>query len=688
MRTTIQQLHFNVLPFSWPDHAGIYYFSKNYEPFSTPIHKSLFPNDIQKIFPEFKQETPDFIYTSFQQKRKGFLPLSIDLRSENKYLIKRIYDQRIYYYFKVIEKQLVQKGFIKENQIYVIDPQLSNELVTAYDRYSLKVQLAKVSAYPEIVLTYHGITHVSKYNLAEVSKLVNPKHLIKVVYNNAIHRYESFKDKHLDDYKAAYPLINYHLGKALQLELPYRDVDNPYKEYKNRIEYFYERFLNTERFKQLIPIHDEGFLQIPGSLVDRTDDASSELVFGKNGVGLNPEEGLKQFGPFKPSKKNKIQLFYIFHKDDLQTAIQLDSYFRKGLRSFKGLQEYAHLITYSEPGFSIMFRTKTEPLHEIELALYTRFFEPGVQYMAIYLTPIGRFEKDSQLKRRYFDVKELLLKRGIASQVVDPKTVIERGENYVYSLPNLAVNMLAKLGGVPWSLRTTDRKELVVGVGAFKSRSTGVQYIGSAFCFDNRGKFNRFDCFLKNELDLLVGSIVNAVRQYVKVNDKIERLIIHFYKKMSFRELQPIEDALKNMGLSIPVFIVSINKTESRDIVAFDYYDPDLMPLSGTYLSIDTNRFILFNNTRYAADPLSLIESYPFPVKLTIDCSDKKQLENYKTTQDLINQVYQFSRLYWKSMKQQNLPITIKYPEILAKMAPNFVGEDLPAYGKEGLWFL
>jgi len=112
------------------------------------------------------------------------------------------------------------------------------------------------------------------------------------------------------------------------------------------------------------------------------------------------------------------------------------------------------------------------------------------------------------------------------------------------------------------------------------------------------------------------------------------------------------------------------------------------MPLSGTYLSIGTNRFILFNNTRYAADPLSLVESFPFPVKLSIDCSDKEQLKDYKIMQELINQVYQFSRLYWKSMKQQNLPITIKYPEILARMAPNFAGEELPIYGRDSLWFL
>ena len=111
---------------------------------------------------------------------------------------------------------------------------------------------------------------------------------------------------------------------------------------------------------------------------------------------------------------------------------------------------------------------------------------------------------------------------------------------------------------------------------------------------------------------------------------------------MSHRELQPIEDALKTLGLDIPVFIVSINKTESRNIVAFDEYDPDLMPYSGTYLNIDTNRYLLFNNTRYVTDPLAEVEGFPFPVKLSIDCTQIELLNDFKIIQDLINQVYQF----------------------------------------------
>jgi hypothetical protein len=57
-------------------------------------------------------------------------------------------------------------------------------------------------------------------------------------------------------------------------------------------------------------------------------------------------------------------------------------------------------------------------------------------------------------------------------------------------------------------------------------------------------------------------------------------------------------------------------------------------------------------------------------------------------TAGLIEQVYQFSRLYYKSVRQQGLPVTIKYPEILARMLPEFSGNGIPEFGLDTLWFL
>ena len=62
--------------------------------------------------------------------------------------------------------------------------------------------------------------------------------------------------------------------------------------------------------------------------------------------------------------------------------------------------------------------------------------------------------------------------------------------------------------------------------------------------------------------------------------------------------------------------------------------------------------------------------------------------KNAMLISQLIDQVYQFSRTYWKSISQQNLPVTTKYPEMVAEIYPHFENENLPDFGKSNLWFL
>jgi hypothetical protein len=115
------------------------------------------------------------------------------------------------------------------------------------------------------------------------------------------------------------------------------------------------------------------------------------------------------------------------------------------------------------------------------------------------------------------------------------------------------------------------------------------------------------------------------------------------------------------------------------------------MPKSGTFINISKkeHKYLLFNNSRYSDSPtFPSSESYPFPIKLKITSPTPEALQDTKMIKKLIEQVYQFSRLYWKSLRQQNVPITIKYPEMVAEIAPNFDNKEIPPYGKEILWFL
>ena len=163
------------------------------------------------------------------------------------------------------------------------------------------------------------------------------------------------------------------------------------------------------------------------------------------------------------------------------------------------------MLFHTSEGFSIAFTDRENPVAEIEQKLSQRTIDPDVKYIAIYITPYNKYEADLQKREIYYKVKELLLKRRITSQCIEANKVMEQGENYVYSLPNIAVAILAKLDGIPWRLNTPIRNELIVGVGAFKNIATDVQYIGSAFSPITGGLIGL--SIMKHEVDVLAGSL-------------------------------------------------------------------------------------------------------------------------------------------------------------------------------------
>ncbi|GAB1473411.1 hypothetical protein MASR2M69_08520 [Bacteroidota bacterium] len=113
------------------------------------------------------------------------------------------------------------------------------------------------------------------------------------------------------------------------------------------------------------------------------------------------------------------------------------------------------------------------------------------------------------------------------------------------------------------------------------------------------------------------------------------------------------------MGLDIPVIIITTNKTESKDLVLLDLNFHGLVHDSGIFISISKNQFLLCNNISYENTHPKSTEGFPFPIEMSMSANDNKLLEDDKLIKDLIDQVYQWSRMYWKSVLQQNLTVTI-----------------------------
>ena len=724
-----ESLFLNTLAFEFPREPQIFFFSltdKEDVPL-TKLNHQLFPANIRDIFPDISNDC--FLYTSFTRKLEGFKPLSINFATDNYALVKRYYNREIKHYF-THRNYLVEPTFIQDNQIWL--PNNTDKAPNGcrlYDRYTIKVNFNHFTNSPELVISYDRKAKVFKKSVAAF--LSEEENATADLFNRVVHveyfenegkkstkkrviKYEKLlESERAIDYNNVYPIVGSKLAAYLCFEEE-EENDNPfqrvnrYTKYLSKIFGFYNNYLKNENFQKVVPISDKGFDNAKPLQIGKTTPQSKQLIFGKNNLSRNaidviPQRGVNN-GPFNQPRYNNIQMFFITSAEHVQYTNMLSGYIKKGYKIYRGLLQYTNVPVSTAPkGYSIAFVDSNNPLPEIEEKLENTDWLPGVKYLAIYLTPVGKYIRNKEQRKIYYKVKEKLLKRNISSQCIETDKMLKvlendsalekagkKGQNFAYTLQNMAIAINAKLGGTPWRINMPTTKELVIGVGAFKNTDTNVQYIASAFSFDNTGAFNSFEYFHKDEISELAGSIEEAIINYTNINNKPNRLVIHFFKEMSEEEIKPIEDVLHNLELEIPVFVVTINKTESQDFVVFDDKFDDKMPYSGRYINLGNKTYLLCNNTRYENNTFNKMDGFPFPVKLKISCPTDNELQSdTKIINGLIDQVYQFSRIYWKSVKQQNLPVTIKYPEMVAQIAPHFNGGDIPSnIGNDNLWFL
>ena len=239
-------------------------------------------------------------------------------------------------------------------------------------------------------------------------------------------------------------------------------------------------------------------------------------------------------------------------------------------------------------------------------------------------------------------------------------------------------------------------------MGAYRPNERRKKYLGSAFCFSSSGDFRGFNSYLAEDHLKLAGSFQKKIKEFKEQNDEVERVVIHFYKKMKREESKMVQQALKELNLDVPVVVLTIHKTKSKDLVPVDRSRPHRLPMSGTWMQSGGKQFLLFNNTRFD-DPGEKLSSYPFPVKVYVDLATEesakghwhehreilqRQLEDREWLEELLEQVYRFSRLNWRSVSIKSLPVTVSYPEMVAKKFPFFDGDVIPEFGKRNFWFL
>lgn len=691
-----EKLHFNILSFDWPEVKPTFYFSIEETENSHPIHKSKWSAKILEAFPELENSDTEEIFTTFNEKEEGAIGLEIKMFDKELRIYKQYLKHKIRTHFK--EKgYIVVKNFIGDIQIWLKEKKEIHPLYNRYYKFSLKIQFAQVSEHPELVVSFDGITKVMSIPLSEIEDTTLVK---RTVFQNSVFNYQKLNDPEKQDFynsivfEEAFPILRKDLAKAYNIPEPAPERSNRYIKYLKHITTFAKAYLLSEEFKKIIPVYGEDFIPVPKKLLNQIDPQKGLLEYANKNKGLIPKKELGKHKPYRRPENPNIKFFFIYHKSHQPQIKTLYKYLTKGTGDgtyYQSLESYINIKAKLSNEHFIEYTDVHNPIPEIIQHLEEKEFDhDNIRYAAFYISPFDKFTPNKEDKLIYVKIKELLLKEGIISQVIDYNKMqvdINKPKSYQYTLHNISLAIHAKLGGVPWKLAVTEKKELVIGVGAFTFQDENRRYIASAFSFQNNGLFRDFDYFSETSSEALAGSICKKIRNFSSQFEP-DKVVIHFYKDMSEKEIKPIKQGMKLLGLHVPLYILNINKTEAQDIIAYDSNWSNLMPKSGTYIRIGFNKFLLFNNARYNNDnKYPAAEGYPFPIKIGISSPDKDAFEDANIITELLTQVYQFSRLYWKSLRQQNVPVTIKYPAMVAELAPRF-SAPIPEHAKDKLWFL
>lgn len=683
-------LHFNMLRMEWPQGNVTQYFSLSETDGSRKLYKSAFPPELSSIFSIEELET-DFIYTTYGRKQEGYTPVSINIRTTNLEFARIYFRNKLKWYFKTKAGTVVENGFIDNIIVWVFtEDRPKEERFVLFQKFSIRVILENQKQdKPCLLISSEGNGKIWKENLISVFKNVSHTIITKVRFGNSVQSYSDYSKRPDRDNIVCFPVINANLAQAYSLPLPENKPDNKYIRYHEKIMWFRNTFLDTKDFNKEFPLTKCGFLEVPKFVIHKIDAACGQLFYENNqsDTGM-PKYKFRRWHPAE-RVKGDVHIFFVYHSDD-QHAMELwKHYIINGKTDYyPGLNEFACIAGHVLEGADICFENKDNPVPELIAALESPLYHnDNIKYLALYITPFKKEETRRQEIRIMPRVKEFFIERGITVQSAEPDTINLPG--FHWSLTTMSTTIVAKLGGIPWRPQKMPSNELTIGIGAFKNTSDDVSYLGASVCFNNSGRLQTSDWFEKSNINDMAGYIATMVRKYATTYGNPERLTIHFYKKLKQREIELIEKKLQELKLPkpIPVYIVSINKTEETELVAFDYGKPTLMmPETGTYIELYDNKFLLFNNARIG-ETYNGSDHYHFPIKLHIQGNNLATI-NAATCKQLIAQVYLYSKLNYRTLAQQNMPMTLLAVDLMADFVPYFENKTIPEVAKAIPWWL
>lgn len=408
------------------------------------------------------------------------------------------------------------------------------------------------------------------------------------------------------------------------------------------------------------------------------------FVFNDNGEADWAEKGLSKYGPYtkRTFDRNDPSICVICAQHDKG---RVEQFVRKLLKGISGSKYFSNGL---EGKFSLgtsrveVFAIRTDDVNgyktAIEMAIRKKADDGGRWDLAL-VQVRQSFKKLDVLDSPYYWGKSLFFLHQVPVQDFTIELLSQSDYSLGYSLNNMALACYAKMGGVPWLLKSspTLSHELVVGIGSANvGQELGVwnqRIMGITTVFSGDGSYivsNTSKAVLPDEYCEALTSVLNDTIQKIQKRmnwqkgDTI-RLIFHAsVKKFNKEEIKAVR-AVIDKYRDYQVEYAFLKISEDHGLHMFDSSSVGaqkgkLAPPRGKTFKLSRDEILVYligqRELRQETD------GHPRGVILNIHKDS-----TFKDIKYLSAQLYNFASHSWRSYFPNPMPVTISYSDLIAR---------------------
>ena len=414
---------------------------------------------------------------------------------------------------------------------------------------------------------------------------------------------------------------------------------------------------------------------------------SKQYVFKDGKIDSSSYYGLSKFSPLE-TVPAETKFYFIYKKIDRNIAVNL----------LKGLRGESHPNTFSgiEKFFKIPFTND-----HIQGFAFEDFNDDTIHNLIdqikgesknILPVIITNSKKDESDEKMYFNLKHHFTDAGIPCQVVTKDLIIN--ENALkFSLGNIALQMFAKAGGLPWKMKPATNEYLIIGIGQsynVESLPDGNKIeknITYSVLTDSSGIFKDLQVLSEgvetdeSYYDQLVNNIVLIIN-----NAKYKKIAIHTPFRLSKEKVLTRVVRLIDPNIELSVLVIN----DKTDLFGFDSLNNGLVPFESTFIKLSAQEYLVWFEGIQPSNP-KITKRFGNPLHIKFWYTNNSELfmdRHYKEAllQDCIN----LSGANWRGFKAKQLPVSVFYCQRIAEFIGKFRKYELSHIDINNLkpWFL